>query len=74
MLYNQIINYLNSNNIKYKIQNNHLIQYPTSSPQNEQLHFPFSKLIHTNTTTYIITPINELKKYKEYTNESIILN
>ena len=62
MSYNQIINYLNTNNIKYTIKNNQLIQYPHTSPQLEFLSFPFSKLIHTNTTTYIITPINKLKK------------
>ena len=61
MSYNQIINYLNTNNIKYIIKNNKLIQYPNTSPQLEFLSFPFSKLIHTNTTTYIITPINKLK-------------
>lgn len=60
MSYNQIINYLNTNNIKYIIKNNQLIQYPNTSPQLEFLSFPFSKLIHTNTTTYIITPINKL--------------
>jgi len=60
MSYNQIINYLNTNNIKYKIKNNKLIQYPNTSPQLEFLTFTFSKLIHTNTTTYIITPINKL--------------
>ena len=61
MSYTQTLNYLKNNNINYKIQNNQLIQYPNTSPQLEFLSFPFSKLIHTNTTTYIITPINKLK-------------
>ena len=61
MSYTKTLNYLKNNNINYKIQNNQLIQYPNTSPQLEFLSFPFSKLIHTNTTTYIITPINKLK-------------
>ena len=48
------LNYLNNNNIKYFTNNNIIISFPITSPQNEALHCPHTKLIYHNNITILI--------------------
>ena len=48
------LNYLNNNNITYYTHNNIIISFPITSPQNEALHCPHTKLIYHNNITILI--------------------